>query len=171
MDDPNELTATSEPTLTTLTAVASDTALQESNPENPDNRARSDASVPADGSSPEDKNPTARALQTVAKEAWRLERACDRLLPKLPAMEQRRFEGHLRWFRKQLDGSLEDAGMRLVSIEGQLFEAGTAATALNIEDFSPGDELVVDKMIEPIVMTSDGDVLQMGTVTVRKARP
>ena len=165
MDDPNGLTAP------TSSAVAADAALQESDPESLDARLRSDASSPADGSSPEDENSTARALRTVAKEAWRLERVCDRLLQKLPAMEQRRYEGRLRWFRKQLDGALADAGMRLVSIEGQLFEAGTAATALNIEDFCPGDELVVDKMIEPIIMTSNGNVLQMGTVTVRKAQP
>lgn len=168
MDNPNELTAKSEPT---SSAVASDGALQESAPESVDARLHSDGSAPADGSSPEDENPTAIALQTVATEAWRLERVCDRLLQKLPAMEQRRYEGRLRWFRKQLNGALADAGMRLVCIEGQLFEAGTAATALNIEDFCPGDELVVDKMIEPIIMTSNGDVLQMGTVTVRKVQP
>ena len=110
----------------------------------------------------------AKALQTVAKEAWRLERVCGRLLTTLPFNEQKRYDGRLRWFRKQLDSALEDAGMRLVSIEGQRFEVGTAATALNIEDFREADTLVVDKMIEPILMGPDG-ILQMGTVTVKRA--
>lgn len=148
MDDSSGLNAGSEPA---PTATPPDTPPEESDPEEPGNS-------------------TAKALQTVAKEAWRLERVCDRLLAKLPFSEQKRYDGRLRWFRKQLDSALEDAGMRLVNIEGQEFEVGTAATALNIEDFREGDPLVVDKMIEPILMGPNG-ILEMGTVTVRRAEP
>ena len=124
---------------------------------------------PSSPTSPDsDSEVAAKALETVAKEAWRLERTCDRLVTKLPVDEQRRYDGRLRWFRKQLDSSLEGTGVRLVSIEGQAFDTGTAATALNIEDFRPGDDLVVDKMIEPIVMGPNG-IRQMGTVTLRRA--
>lgn len=148
MDDPSEMSAGSEPA---STATAPGTSPEGAGPE-------------------ELEDSTAKALQTVAKEAWRLERVCDRLLAKLPHNEWKRFDGRLRWFRKQLDSALEDAGMRLVNIEGQPFEVGTAATALNIEDFREGDQLVVDKMIEPILMGRNG-ILEMGTVTVRRAEP
>lgn len=109
-----------------------------------------------------------QALQGLAKEAWRLERVCERMLRKLPPEEQRRYEGRLRWFRRQLDSSLGEAGMQLVNIEGKEFEAGTAATALNTEDFGPEDKLVVDTMVEPIIMGPNG-ILHYGTVTLRKA--
>lgn len=153
MDDSSGLNAGSEPA---STVAPPDTPPEESGPEQ---------------SGPEEpRNSTAKALQTVAKEAWRLERVCDRLLAKLPFSEQKRYDGRLRWFRKQLDSALEDAGMRLVNIEGQHFEVGTAATALNIEDFREGDPLVVDKMVEPILMGPNG-ILETGTVTVKRAEP
>lgn len=120
--------------------------------------------------SPPDGEGAEHALQSLAKEAWRLERVCDRMLAKLPPTEQRRYAGRLRWFRKQLDSSLEEVGMRVVSIEGQEFDIGTAATPLNAEDFGPDDKLVVDTMVEPIIMGPNG-ILQDGTVTLRKAQP
>ena len=44
---------------------------------------------------------------------------------------------------------------------------GMAATPLNIEDFGPEDQLVVDKMLEPIIM--EGTTLaKTGTVTLRR---
>jgi hypothetical protein len=59
-------------------------------------------------------------------------------------------------------------GLRLVTIEGQRFDSGTAATALNINDFGPNDEVVIEQMIEPIVMNNLG-LVRAGTVMLRKA--
>ncbi len=42
-----------------------------------------------------------------------------------------------------------------------------AATALNVADFGPEDELFVDQMIEPVVMGADG-VRRTGTMMLRK---
>ena len=39
---------------------------------------------------------------------------------------------------------------------------------MNIGDFEPEDELVIDQMIEPIVMRAEG-LIRPGTVTLRKA--
>ena len=52
---------------------------------------------------------------------------------------------------------------RLVSIEGQPFQPGQAATPLNLDEFAQDDALVVAQMLEPIVMGPDG-VLRMGTM-------
>lgn len=60
--------------------------------------------------------------------------------------------------------------MRIVNIEGQNFDPGMAATALNLEEFAASDVLVVDQMIEPIVMDRCG-VVRTGTVTLRKEEP
>lgn len=134
--------------------------------------ATAEATPPADVNEPPpaEAEATGQALQSLAKEAWRLERVCERMLGRLPPEEQQRYAGRIRWFRKQLDSSLEEVGMRVVSIEGQEFDTGTAATPLNTEDFGPDDKLVVDTMVEPIIMGPDG-ILQYGTVTLRKAQP
>lgn len=109
-----------------------------------------------------------RTLLSLAVESWRFGRAIERLLVKLDEGEQRRHQGQLRWFQKQLDESLAEVEMRIVSIEGEEFDPGMAATPLNVEDFASDDALVVDQMLEPIVMGPAG-VVRTGTVTLKKS--
>jgi len=81
--------------------------------------------------------------------------------------EGARYINQFRYFSKRLEENLERAGMRLVNLEGQPYDTGAAATALNITDFGSDDALVVDQMLEPIIMGADG-LLRPGTVTLRK---
>jgi len=107
------------------------------------------------------------AVASMAVESWRFGRAFDRLLLNLDAGEQNRYKGQFRWFLKKVEEALEQADLRIVNVEGQPFDAGMAATPLNIEEFDANDVLVVDQMIEPIVMGKEG-LIKTGTVTVRK---
>jgi len=68
---------------------------------------------------------------------------------------------------KRLEESLGATGLRIVNLEGQPYDPGMAATALNIADFGPEDRLLVDQMIEPIIM-SDAGLVKTGTIMVRK---
>ena len=108
-----------------------------------------------------------KSLLDIAVESWRFGRLFDRLLLGLDAREQGRYRGQFRWFRRKLEESLTDAGMRMVNIEGHRFDPGMAVTPLNIAEFSSEDHLVVDQMLEPIIMGPDG-VVRTGTVTLRK---
>ena len=116
---------------------------------------------------PLDGDTVTRTLLGLAVESWRFGRAIDRLLVKLDQSEQRRHLGQLRWFQKKLDESLAEVEMRLVSIEGEEFDPGMAATPLNIDNFGSDDALLVDQMLEPIVMGPAG-VVRTGTVTLKK---
>lgn len=108
-----------------------------------------------------------KSLLDVAVESWRFGRLFDRLLLGLDAGEQGRYRGQFRWFRRKLEESLTDAGMRMVNIEGHRFDPGMAVTPLNIDEFVSEDPLVVDQMLEPIIMGPDG-VVRTGTVMLRK---
>ena len=108
-----------------------------------------------------------KSLLDIAVESWRFGRLFDRMLAKLDAGEQGRYRGRFRWFQRKLEDSLTDAGMRIVNVEGHAFDPGMAATPLNIEEFEPHDALIVDQMLEPIIMGSEG-VVRTGTVTLRK---
>jgi hypothetical protein len=110
----------------------------------------------------------AGALLTLAVESWRFGRAGERVLMKLDESEQRRHQRQLRWFQKKVEESLNEVGMRIVSIEGHAFDPGVAATPLNLEEFEADDALVIDQMLEPIVMGPKG-VVRAGTVTLKKA--
>lgn len=109
-----------------------------------------------------------RSLIDIAVEGWRFSRLFTRLLSKLDAGESSRYVNQLRYFQNRLEDSLDAVGFRLVNLEGQLFDAGMAATALNISDFDPNDPLLVEQMIEPIIMGPDG-LKKQGTVLLRRA--
>ena len=118
--------------------------------------------------SPERNELLETSLIETAIESWRFSRAYVRAVTKLDVSEQARFVSQLRYFLKRLEEQLETAGLRLVNVEGQMFEPGVAATAINIAEFSADESLIVDQMLEPIIMSGDG-VRRAGTVVLRKA--
>ncbi len=109
-----------------------------------------------------------KALIEIAVEGWRFARLVQRMLGKLDAGESTRYINQLRYFHKKIDESLDAAGLRLVNLEGQMFDPGIAAAALNLGDFGPEDALEIDQMVEPIIMGPDG-LRKEGTVMLRKA--
>ena len=109
-----------------------------------------------------------KALIEIAVESWRFAKLFSRLLGKVDAGDGARFVNQYRYFLKRLEDNLEQAGLRLVNVEGHPYDPGVAATAVNIGDFGPDDHLLVDQMIEPILMGREG-VVRTGTVMLRKA--
>jgi hypothetical protein len=114
---------------------------------------------------PED---TERALVELAIEGWRFQKLFARALEKLDIGESSRLTNQHRYFLKRIDECLIEVGLRLVNLEGQAYDPGAAATALNLGDFNADDQLVIDQMIEPIVMSPSG-LLRTGTVILRRA--
>jgi hypothetical protein len=107
------------------------------------------------------------ALINMSIESWRFSKVFSRLIHKLDAGEQARYQGQLRWFVKKIEEALDESELKIVNVEGQQFDPGMAATPLNIEEFEPNDTLVVDQMLEPIIMGNQG-LIKTGTVTLRK---
>ena len=107
------------------------------------------------------------SIVTMAVESWRFSKVYDRLLSKLDAGERGRYESQYRWFLKKVEESLQQAGLRLVNLEGQPFDSGMAATPLNIDEFDASDTLVIDQMLEPVIM-SDLGLMKTGTVMLRE---
>lgn len=106
-------------------------------------------------------------LVAVVIEGWRLSRLFTRALNKMDAGEAGRYSNQLRFFQKRLEESLLQAKLKIVNVEGQVFDEGMPATALNMGDFHPSDELLIDQMLEPIIMW-EGGVRKAGTVMLRK---
>ncbi len=110
-----------------------------------------------------------QSILDISVESWRFGKLFDRLLTKLDAGEQGRYRGQFRWFQKKLDESLDAAQLKVINVEGQPYDPGLAATPLNIDEFEPQDNLVVDQMLEPIIMGPEG-IVKTGTVTLRKVQ-
>jgi hypothetical protein len=107
------------------------------------------------------------AFIEIVVESWRLTRTFARVLAKLDAGECARFENQLRFFQKRLEETLARAGLKLVNLEGHPYDAGMAASPLNIADFAPDEHLVVDQMVEPVIMGGSG-IVRTGTVMLKR---
>lgn len=109
-----------------------------------------------------------KILIEIVVESWRFARLFARVLAKLDAGESTRYANQYRYYTKRLEECIQTAGMHLVSVEGQIYDPGMAIRTLNIDDFNSEDTLLVDQMIEPIIMGTDG-VIRAGSVMLRKA--
>lgn len=108
-----------------------------------------------------------QSLIDLSVESWRFARLFSRVLTKLDAGEAPRYASQLRYFLKRLDEALDAVGLKIVSLEGQVYDPGMAATALNISEFGPEDKLAVDQMIEPVLMGCEG-LVKSGTIMLKK---
>lgn len=77
--------------------------------------------------------------------------------------DQTRFQSQLKWFVKKISGELESSGLKIIDLEGQDYDAGMAVSALNIDDFDESEELYIDQVLSPLIMSEKG-IEQMGTV-------
>lgn len=123
--------------------------------------------MPEAAERPDAKEVLTTSLVDLAVESWRFSKLFARVLQKLDAGEDSRYQGQLRYFHHKLEEALKDVGMRIVNVEGHPFDPGIAATPLNGEDFAAEDALVVDRMLAPIITGPDG-VVRMGTVMLKK---
>ncbi len=108
-----------------------------------------------------------QSLIEMAVESWRFSRLFAKVVGKLDAGEANRYANQLRYFQKKIEESLEANDLKLVNVEGLLYDAGVAAAAVNMDDFVSDDRLIVDQMLEPIIMGPNG-VRREGSVMLRK---
>lgn len=85
----------------------------------------------------------------------------------MDAGEGSRYVNQVRYFHKKVEENLAACGLKLVNVEGQSFDPGIAASALNLGDFAPDDLLFVDQMVEPIIMGPEG-LKRQGTIMLKK---
>ncbi|WP_426117460.1 hypothetical protein [Massilia sp. PWRC2] len=108
-----------------------------------------------------------KALIDLSIEGWRFARVFGRLTSRLDASEALRYTNQARYFLKKIDDVLQGSGLRIVSLEGQVYDTGMAVSGLNVADFEPNDILIVDQMVEPVIMGPEG-LVRGGTAMLAK---
>lgn len=103
----------------------------------------------------------------MAIEAWRFGKVFEKALQKLDALDQKKYISQYQWFFKKVNSSLDNAGLRIVNVEGQIYDVGMAVTPINLNEFSERDTLIVEQMLEPIIMNTNS-VVKTGTVLLNK---
>ena len=102
-------------------------------------------------------------LVVIASELHRFKGVFTKAISKLDLDEQNKYASQFQWFSKKVTKALDDAGIKVVTLDGQLYDPGMAVTPLNIEDFEAEDILYVAQTMEPIIM-QDNAVIKTGTV-------
>ena len=102
-------------------------------------------------------------LIVIATELFRVQRVFSKAISKLDVDEQGKYNSQFAWFTKKVTKALDDSGIRMVGLDGQLYDPGMAVTPLNIEEFETDDVLYVAQTMEPIIMQNDA-VVKTGTV-------
>ena len=72
-----------------------------------------------------------KTLIEIAVESWRFSRLFSKVVGKLDAGESARHVNQIRYFQKRIEESLNSNGLKLVNVEGQPYDIGMAASALN----------------------------------------
>jgi hypothetical protein len=73
-----------------------------------------------------------QSLIDIAVESWRFSRLFGKVVSKLDAGESARYINQLRYFQKEGRGEPRLEWLKLVNVEGQPYDPGMAASALNL---------------------------------------
>ena len=85
-----------------------------------------------------------KTLAHLAVEYWKLLKAFERTIGRLPHEHVAKTTAQLRFSTGRLDALLKEADLNLVTFDGQKFEPNIPATALNVDDFTDGNILTIE---------------------------
>jgi hypothetical protein len=104
----------------------------------------------------------------MAVEYWRLLRAFERTLERLPEEHRSKTAATAKFSAGRLDALLKESGLNVVSFDGKTFEPNLPVSAVNIDDFEGEESLVVETTVEPAIIGADMSLLVMGKVILRR---
>ena len=89
-------------------------------------------------------------------------------LEKTPPLDAMKINRTLSFNDNKLSKLLEKDGLVInYSLKGKDYDPGMACDAINIDEFAPGDKLVISQVSEPVIL-KDGKVIHRGKIMVEK---
>jgi hypothetical protein len=102
-------------------------------------------------------------LAFLAVEYWKLIRTSERAIAVVPEDAKERLASQVRYAASRLDALLNEQNMSLQAFDGMEFEVNLPAAAINGDEFQEAPASVVERTLEPAVI-SNMRVLLMGKV-------
>jgi len=106
----------------------------------------------------------------IAVEEYRMRDVIINTLGKLNSVDAPRFESRYRYFSNEVEKAITNAGFRILDADnfiGKPFDTGMAVKPLSLKDFDANDELIIQRVIEPVIMEGE-NVARVGTVKLRR---
>ena len=105
-----------------------------------------------------------QSLAELAIEYWKLLKSQERAVAAAAAESQQRLAAQGRYAAGRLAAILDREGLRIVEFDGQAFEVNLPAIALNADEMPDSQGVIVERTIEPALVSKDGSVVVMGKV-------
>jgi hypothetical protein len=106
-------------------------------------------------------------LALLAVEYWKLLRVIERALETVPEDGRDRIASTVRYASSRLDALLLEQNISLQAFDGMPFEVNLPASAINADEFQEGASSVVERTLEPAVV-SNMRILLMGKVVLTR---
>jgi hypothetical protein len=103
----------------------------------------------------------------LALEAYKLASLTQTVLNQFDPTEARKYGSRLAFVLRNIQEILQESDLRIVSLEGVPFDEGLAISAVNLSEFDSHDDLIIDRVLEPLIMGSQG-IVHSGIVSLRK---
>jgi hypothetical protein len=98
-------------------------------------------------------------LAHLAVEYWKLLRSFDNAMATAPPDAKVRLAAQARYAAGRLEALLSEANMRLLDFDGVRFEVNLPAVAINGEDVSGLEDVIIERTIEPAILAGMSVVL------------
>ena len=105
------------------------------------------------------------ATARLAVEMWKMSKVLEKVIADLPNDKAERRLPQLRYSRDRLDVILQDAGLRLVTFDGEVFSANLPVTPVNADEFEDNDNFLIETTLEPSIVGPD-KVIYTGKVVL-----
>ena len=103
------------------------------------------------------------SLICIASEFFRFQSVYEKAINRIDMDERNKYISQFSWFSKKVIKALDESNIKIINLEGQIYDPGMAVTPINIDDFETDEGLYVMKTIEPIIMKEE-KVVKIGTV-------
>lgn len=108
-------------------------------------------------------------LSELFTEIYRFQHAFVSMVDKLDVSERPKYAGQYSWFSKKVKKAMDEANIKLVVYDGEVYSPGMAVMPINIDEFGKDDVLVVSHTIEPTMM-HEGVIIKTGMAILGKRR-
>ncbi|WP_311044045.1 hypothetical protein [Rhizobium sp. NZLR5] len=96
-------------------------------------------------------------------EQWKLLQRYAKTIDLVPDADKNRLTSQIKYSEIQLHALAAEAGLKIISLDGEPFGPGSPAMAENLEDFPSEDGLVVERTLSPAIVRNM-QVIQAGRV-------
>lgn len=95
---------------------------------------------------------TSSIVARLCVEQWKLLQRYAKTAALVPDAEKNRLTSQIKYSEIQLHALAAEAGLKIISLDGEPFGPGCPATAENLEDFATEEGLFVERTLSPAIV-------------------